>query len=114
MIQSAINQLIGLAAAVKKANDVTAQKEAARISREEKARSTALKRAQDRIQAKWAQNKDYQAFLSSLGSNQAPEELKRIAYEAHKQQPQIRLGKERIDFSKLSPEAQEAIRRGTK
>lgn len=115
MIQGAINQLLTLGAAAKKATDLTKQneaKEAVKASRAEEARIKAMKSAQERIEAKWSQNKDYQAFRESLGvHNQAPEALKRLAYEAQKRQPEVRIGGAKMDLSRLSPEAQDIIRR---
>lgn len=113
MIQGAINQLIGIAAAAKTAYGRSVQKEQkaiAQATKAEQAKQKAMKRAADRINAKYTQNKDYQSFIKSLGNNQAPEELKRIAFDAMKNQPDVRIGKDKIDISKLSPEAQAAIR----
>ena len=118
MIQGAINQLIGIAAAAKVKNDVMKQKEAAaaereqrQASREQAAKDRAMQRARDKIEAKFAQNTDYKRFVESLGNNQAPEMLKLIAYEEHKRAPEVRVGKDKIDITRLSPEAQEAIKK---
>lgn len=115
MIQKAINQLLTIGAAVKKATDLTKQNEAkaaVKASRAEEARDKAMKSAKERIEAKWNQNKDYQAFKASLGiNNQAPELLKRLAYNAKKEQPEVRIGGAKMDLSRLSPEAQDIIRR---
>lgn len=114
MIQGAINQLLAMGAAAKKAGDIADAKEVreAKIAaREEQARDRAMDRMKKKVQAKWDQNKEYQAFKASLGNNQAPDLLKRIAFEAHKNAPEVRVGKDKIDISALGPEAQEAIRR---
>lgn len=115
MIQGAINQLLTFGAAAKKATDLTKQKEekaAVKASKAEEAQIKAMKSARERIEAKWNQNQDYQAFKKSLGiNNKAPEELKRIAYEAQKKQPEVRIGGAKMDISRLSPEAQDIIRR---
>lgn len=89
MIQAAINQLMGLAAAAKKAEDLTAAKEqraTLKIKREEAAKVAAMQRARDRIESKYNQRSEYQRFLDSLGQNQAPEQLKRIAFEEYQRQ----------------------------
>lgn len=129
MIQGAINQLLTMGAAAKKASDITKEKEtesAARmaekqakaaeqqaraIAKEQAAKEKAMERMKQKVQAKWDQNKEYQAFKASLGNNQAPEILKRIAFEAYKNAPEVRVGKDKIDISALGPEAQDAIRR---
>lgn len=115
MIQGAINQLLAIGAAAKKAGDIAD----AKVARAEKAalkdaqaRDRAMQRMRAKAQAKWDQNKEYQKFKESLGSmNKAPELLKQIAFEAHKNQPEVRVGKDKIDISALGPDAQEAIRR---
>ena len=139
MIQGAINQLIGLAAAAKKANDIVQEKEtraAEKVqretiraekeqqraielrkkaaSKEQEAKERALQRARDKIQARYDQNKEYKEFVQSLGDNQAPDELKRLAFEASKNTPQVTLGGSVIDVSRLSPEAQQVLRGGNK
>ena len=115
MIQGAINQLLAIGAAAKKAGDI-ADAKAARAEKaavkEQQARDRAMQRMQQKVQAKWDQNKEYQRFKETLGkNNQAPEALKRIAFEAYKSQPEVRVGKDKIDITSLGPDAQEAIRR---
>ena len=109
MIQGAINQLLLQGAVAKKASEARDR----RISREETARKNALTRAQDRIKAKADQNENYKRFLESLDAPNAPEQLKRIAYEEHlrRQNSQVRIGGQNIDINRLSPEAQAAIMR---
>ena len=135
MIQGAINQLIGIAAAAKKTEDIAVarqerearsaaraeqsaiakrEREAAAASRAQQAKDRAMQRARDRIQQKWDQNKEYQEFVRSLGDNQAPEELKRIAFEASRRAPTVRIGGSEVDITRLSPEAQAVLRGGGK
>lgn len=114
MIQGAINQLIGIAAAAKKAHDVTAAKMEKAKSREQIAKEKAIKRTQDKINAKYTQNKEYQAFVKSLGNNQAPDLLKQIAFDASKRAPEVRIGGSKVDYFSLSPEARAAIDKGGK
>ena len=152
MIQGAVNQLLTMGAAAKKATEITASKAeaAARAQRSEQrsverheaymrnaAESAAraqrseqrsverhelyMKKAMDRakqaISAKYNQNKRYQEFLESLTPSEqknVPEDIKRIAFEAQKKQPEVRIGGSKADLSKFGPEAQEIIRRGMK
>lgn len=114
MIQKAINQLLAMGAAAKKAGDIADSKAASAEKaavKEAQARDRAMQRMRAKAQAKWDQNKAYQSFKESLGNNQAPEALKRIAFEAYKSQPEVRVGKDKIDIMSLGPDAQEAIRR---
>ena len=74
MIQGAINQLIGVAAVAKKTHDIS-------VAKEMKAREKAMARARTKVKSKYEQSKAYKNFIQGLGSNQAPEELKRIAFE---------------------------------
>lgn len=106
MIQGTINQLIGFAAAAKRMGDIAEAKE--RTAEQAKAR--AMDRARKNIQMRFDQNAEYKKFVQSLGNNQAPEELKRIAFEAQKNTPKVKLGGQDIDITRLSPEAQAAIR----
>lgn len=112
MIQGAINQLLAIGAAAKKAGDIADAKAAREEIKVQRARERAMQRMRAKAQAKWDQNTEYQRFKESLGkNNQAPEALKRIAFEAAKSQPQVRVGKDKIDITSLGPDAQEAIRR---
>lgn len=113
MIQGAINQLIAYGAAAKKASDIAKakmEKKQAAESRAMQAQKKALQSARDKINMKFDQKSGYADFLKSLGNNQAPEELKRIAFEASKGTPDVSIGGSKIDISRLSPEAQAAIR----
>lgn len=121
MIQGAINQLIGMAAAAKTKVDIIKQQEARatekmqkQASREQAAKDKAMQRARNKINAKYDQNADYKKFVASLGNNQAPDILKRIAYEEYKRSPEVRVGKDKIDITRLSPEAQAAIKKEMK
>lgn len=113
MIQGTINQLIYYGAAAKKAADISKAKEAKEKEKANKAslaKEKALKRAQDKINMKYAQNKQYKEFVKSLGDNQAPEMLKRLAFERSREHPEVKLGKEKVDISKFSQEAQQLLR----
>ena len=121
MIQGAINQLIGMAAAGKKASDIAKAKEerasekaAAQATKDEAAKQKAMQRTRDKINAKYNQNKEYQAFVKSLGNNQAPDILKQIAFDASKRAPDVRIGGSKVDYFSLSPEARAAIDKGRK
>ena len=119
MIQGAINQLLTMGAAFKKASDVTKEKQAKAeekqqkaVAKEQAAKQKAMQRMAAKVEAKWAQNKDYQDFRQSLinqsKTREVPEAVSRIAYEkwttADKAAKQAG-----ADLSKFSPEAQAAI-----
>lgn len=89
MIQGAINQLLGIAAAAKIKTDITKERaEKAEAKKQEKianavrAHEDAMKRMEQRVQSKFDQNQAFEKFKASLGDNKAPELLKRIAFEA--------------------------------
>lgn len=135
MIQGAINQLIGMAAAAKTKADVVerrekneaekqakavAREQAAKlreqqklnnaIAKEQAAKEKAMQRAMAKAQAKWDQNQDYQRFKETLvgKENQAPEELKRILYEKYDTAAKA-VKKSGGDITKFSPDAQAQI-----
>lgn len=112
MIQGAINQLIGFGAAAKRAGDIADAKEARAAAATERA----LSRARSKIQSRYDQKESYKAFLSSLKDNQAPEELKRIAFEEVQRQKSadVRIGGSRVDLSRFSPEARAFLTKGGK
>ena len=126
MIQGAINQLLAIGAAVKTAGDIAdakavrGQKKIARqeesnarmADKAKQAKERSMQRMKDAVKSKWDQNEEFQIFKATLGKdNQAPDLLKQIAFEAQKNQPEVRVGKEKVDIFSLGPEAQEAIRR---
>ena len=109
--------MLGIAAAAKIKNDMVKEKKAKAAERQAKevargmaAKERAMQRMRQRVQAKYDQNSEFKKFKESLGSNQAPEELKRIAFEAYKNAPKVSVGGKEVDFFKLSPEAQAAIK----
>lgn len=115
MIQQAINQLLAMGAAVKKASDITKEKEARAVAKQQKtiakeqaAKEKAMARMRDKVQAKWDQNEDYKRFRESLGVNKTPEGLERIVYEKWNNANEI-MKKSGQDLSKFSPDAQAAI-----
>lgn len=119
MIQTAINQLLAMGAAVKKASDITKEKEARAVEKQQKAvakeqaaKEKAMARMAAKVEAKWAQNKDYQAFRESLKNQsktgEIPEALSRIAYEKWDVADKA-VKKGGGDLSRFSPEAQAAI-----
>ena len=121
MIQGAINQLIGMAAAGKKASDIAHAKEASAAdkaakaaAKEEAAKQKAMQRTRDKINAKYNQNKEYQEFVKSLNAPHAPDILKQIAFDASKRAPDVSIGGSRTAFSDYSPEAQAAFIRAAK
>lgn len=110
MIQGTINQLLGLGAAASRSADIAdarAERALKSENRAIQARDKAIQRAKKEIQAKFDQRKSYQDFMESLKSNQAPDMLKRIAYEEAQRQKNtdVRIGGAKVDISKLSPEA---------
>lgn len=123
MIQGAINQLLTLGAAAKRTGEMAEQKAetAARVQRAEQRAverhevymHKALKRAQESIQQKYRQTSDYKKFMNELKNNKAPQSLKEIAFEQKQRMPEVRIGKEKIDPSRLSPELQDIIRRNS-
>lgn len=115
MIQGTINQLLAMGAAVKKAYDITKEKEAKvvekqqkAIAKEQAAKDKAMARMRDKVQAKWNQNEEYKRFRESLGVNKAPEGLERIVYEKWNSANE-KMKKAGQDLSRFSPEAQAAI-----
>lgn len=143
MIQSAVNQLLSIGAAARRTSEMTAAREASRqmaaareeravarearaaareedriasrASREKQARDHAIQRAQDKIRAKYTQKMDYKNFTESLGAPNAPDVLKKIAYEKYLELPKISIGGIPVDPMKLSPEAIHALqKRGNK
>ena len=121
MIQGAINQLIGMAAAGKKASDIAKAKEArasekaaVQATKDEAAKQKAMQRTRDKINAKYNQNKEYQEFVKSLNAPHAPELLKQIAFDASKRAPDVSIGGSKVDYFSLSPEARAAIDKGRK
>lgn len=121
MIQGAINQLIGMAAAGKKASDIAKAKEARasekaakQATKDEAAKQKAMQRTRDKINAKYNQNKEYQEFVKSLNAPEVPELLKQIAFDASKRAPDVSIGGSKVDYFSLSPEARAAIDKGRK
>lgn len=113
--------MLGIAAAAKIKTDVVKEKQAKeaemqarQIQRDMQAKERAMQRMRQRVRSKWDQNAEFKRFKESLGNNQAPEELKRIAFEAAQKAPKVSIGGKEVDFFKLSPEAQAAIKRGNK
>ena len=112
MIQGAINQLIGIAATAKKANDALQAKKAKAESRAQQAKTNAMQRMQQKVQEKWDQNEEFKKHINTIGAN-APDLVKQLAFEKWKETPgDVRIGGSKVDVSKLSPEAQKALREG--
>lgn len=113
MIQGAINQLLTMGAAIKKADEMTASRarsEQRAIERHEAYMNKARNRMRQSVQAKYNQNKEYQKFLASLGNPNVPDIVTQVAFDAMKNQPEVRIGKDKVDISKMSPEAQRLLR----
>ena len=119
MLQTAINQLLTMGAAVKKASDITKGKEEKAVEKQQKAiakekaaKEKAMARMAAKVEAKWAQNKEYQAFRESLKNQsktgEIPEAVSRIAYDKWSIADKA-VKKTGADLSKFSPEAQAAI-----
>ena len=115
MIQQAINQLLAMGAAVKKASDITKQREARAVEKQQKAiakeqvaKEKAMARMRDKVQAKFDQNAEFKRFRESLGVNKIPEGLERIVYEKWNSANE-KMKKAGQDLSRFSPEAQAAI-----
>lgn len=117
MIQGAINQLIGMAAAGKKASDIAKAKEAkaaTAASKAQQAKTKAMQRMQQKVQEKWDQNEEFKRHIDTIGAN-APDLVKQLAFEKWKETPKdVSIGGSKIDVSKLSPEAQIALREGVR
>lgn len=126
MIQRAINQWLTMGAAFKKASDVTKEKQAKAeekqqkaiekqqkaVVKEQAAKQKAMQRMASKVEAKWAQNKDYQSFREGLinqsKTGEIPEALSRLAY--GKWAAADKAVKEAgVDLSDFSPDAQAAI-----
>lgn len=121
MIQRAINQLLALGAAAKKAGDIAERQEAAQeekrakaVAKEQQAKERAMQRMRLKVQDKWDQNKAYQDFKQSLGNNAAPEELKRLAFEAKQKAPKVTVAGKEVDYFSLGPDARAALEKTSK
>ena len=121
MIQGAINQLIGIAATAKKANDALQAKKAKAASRAQQAKTNAMQRMQQKVQEKWDQNEEFKRHIDTIGAN-APDLVKQLAFEKWKEQPKgkndplkhVTFNNRDIDVSKFSPEAQAILREGVR
>ena len=76
-----INKMISFGAAAKRSGELAEGKKEA-INKAFIARERAIMRAKDRVDMKFDQKKKFEEFKKSLGHNEAPEELKRIAFES--------------------------------
>ena len=106
--------MLGIAAAAKIKTDIKKERAAkAEIKKQEKiakhvqAQANAMNRMEQKVQSKFDQNQAFEKFKASLGDNKAPDMLKRIAFEEAERQKNtvVRIGGEKVDISKLSPEA---------
>lgn len=113
MIQQAINQLLTMGAVGKKAMDASDRAfraEQRAMERHEAYMAKAKQRMIKSVRSKYDQNKEYQAFLKSLGNPNVPDIVTQVAFDAVKNQPEVRIRGDKVDITRMSPEAQRLLR----